>query len=62
MRCKACNGSGYILCRECAGEGVGMGHGKCPACEGRGNAACQTCGGSGKVGFFSNLFRKKGAT
>lgn len=58
MKCKTCSGSGLITCKECYGEGMGLGHSKCPHCSGIGSIRCENCDGRGKISFFSR-FRKK---
>jgi len=57
MKCKPCNGSGVVSCKECKGDGIGLGHNKCNHCSGNGTVSCQDCDGRGKVGFFKGLMQ-----
>ncbi|GAA0309327.1 DnaJ-class molecular chaperone [Gracilibacillus halotolerans] len=55
MRCKACEGIGFVQCPDCSGEGMDYGIRKCASCAGEGQEACTSCEGRGKISLIEKV-------
>lgn len=48
-KCSCCNGSGWMRCPRCGGDGKFDDGSTCYYCDGKGEVKCKACDGSGEV-------------